>query len=319
MSKSRIAILIALVSGLVLAIYFTGYKRGRESGARQMARHISNPRFRTDSFDIIVEEEKGDYEVVWASDPNNDPNHIDYCDPNDPWMFDPPENPVIYINEDTFRLQPGSSIKYIEIGDPCVVVSYIKPTATGGGIEIDVNDPNTYSGFLITNCSFNMIDPDCDGSSWYCNRCKYPPSSTCTSGITKFIWPEVFTNEHFEYPNDSNCFAMATADGLMGWGNCYAGEKPPSNFGKAMLKISKIVGTATPDGLMEVADDPNNTIEVICDDSEIELDPTTNFMLSAIFEYQSDDPCEPGYFIPLMEVANRILKIEARLDIMKGN
>lgn len=125
---------------------------------------------------------RGEILEIWlkADDPNydsqSDPNHIDYYDPNDPWVFNPPENPVIYINEDTFRLHPGSSIKYVEIGDPCVVVSYIEPKATGDGIYFDVNDPNLYGGTLIIHCSFNMVDPNCDDSNWYCNRCKLPPS-----------------------------------------------------------------------------------------------------------------------------------------------
>ena len=153
---------------------------------------------------------------IWfrADDPNYDsrfdPNHIDYTNPNDPWRFDSPENPVIYINEDTFRLHPGSSIKYVEIGDPCVIVSYIEPQATGGGIDIDVNDPNLYSGFIIYNCSFDMTDPDCDGSNWYCNRCKYPPSSLSDhiadiNGIKFVDWGDslVIENCFFEV-NDPN-------------------------------------------------------------------------------------------------------------------
>ena len=68
-------------------------------------------------------------------------------------------NPVLYVDNDLLRLQVGSSIKHVEIGDPCVTVIYIEPVATNGGIELD-GDPNICR-FLITNCYFNMVDPNC--------------------------------------------------------------------------------------------------------------------------------------------------------------
>ena len=66
----------------------------------------------------------------------------------------------------------------------------------------------------------------------------------------KLIWPGIFTDENFEYAENTEQPATAIADGLMGWGNCHAGGEIPKNFGKGMVKINKIAGTATPDGLM---------------------------------------------------------------------
>lgn len=70
-------------------------------------------------------------------------------------------------------------------------------------------------------------------------------------------WPEVFTNPDFVYVG-LDVKAKAIADGLTGWGNCMAGVEPPKsgNFGKAMVKITKIIGiAATPDNLDSLADE----------------------------------------------------------------
>ena len=196
--KKQIVLTILICAAWSVPVFIWGQSTGRKEGAAQMARHILNPAFTTKGFTDIMFEESG-----WLTEDSNDPNTVNIAgyaqgyfrgwrdctfekynltdvnewtqDPNynpNAWEFEAPENPILYINEDTFRLQPGSSIKYIEIGDPCVVVSYIEPEATGGGIEIDVNDPNLYNGFIITKCTFDMTDPKCDGSNWYCPRCK---------------------------------------------------------------------------------------------------------------------------------------------------
>lgn len=78
-----------------------------------------------------------------------DPNYT--YEPND-WVYEEPENPILSIDFDTLRLQPGSSICYIEIGDPSVEVSYFEPNMpTDCAVMFDVNAP---SGFIIKDCSF---------------------------------------------------------------------------------------------------------------------------------------------------------------------
>jgi len=78
-------------------------------------------------------------------------------------------------------------------------------------------------------------------------------------GTMKIMWPEIFTNDNFTYPYDSvhktKRYAAAVSDGLCGWANCHLGGEIPKGFGKGMVKISEIVGTATPDGLMAAATD----------------------------------------------------------------
>jgi len=52
--------IITAISGAFCVGWFVGEKSGTESGARQMARHILNPAFKTDRFDAIMDEERGD-------------------------------------------------------------------------------------------------------------------------------------------------------------------------------------------------------------------------------------------------------------------
>ena len=64
------------------------------------------------------------------------------------------------------------------------------------------------------------------------------------------IWPEVFTNPDYIYPDDLNerqRTGMALADGLSAWGLTMMKEKPPLDFGQAMLKVSDVTGAMTPD------------------------------------------------------------------------
>ena len=69
------------------------------------------------------------------------------------------------------------------------------------------------------------------------------------------IFPEILTNEDFEYPEGTKQPETALADGLSGWGCCMAGGTPSESFGKGMVKIGKIVGvSATPDSLSNMAD-----------------------------------------------------------------
>lgn len=62
-----------LVSVLVIIIafgigWFIGEREGSEAGARQMARHILNPAFNTDSFVAIAAEESGRQDLYQTSD-----------------------------------------------------------------------------------------------------------------------------------------------------------------------------------------------------------------------------------------------------------
>lgn len=68
------------------------------------------------------------------------------------------------------------------------------------------------------------------------------------------IWPKIFTDEGFQYEAGENRFGHALADAHMGWGLCYAGNTPPKNFGKAMVKIGAIVGGASPERINEITD-----------------------------------------------------------------
>lgn len=151
----------------ILAIFvFVAYERGKIKGEQELLEFYGRV-----------------YEA--CVDPNYDPND---------WIEKEPNDPVIYIDAEVFRLQPGSSIKYVEIYDPCVVVSYHEPRASNGSIEFNF-DPNTYGAILIKNCSFNMTDPNGKKtgqstnpvtlkrevgaiaevtSKWFCANCLHP-------------------------------------------------------------------------------------------------------------------------------------------------
>ena len=68
-------------------------------------------------------------------------------------------------------------------------------------------------------------------------------------------WPEVFTDENFEYDTSSDTFRReACADGLTGWAACVL-EKSPAPFGRGMVKIGAALGIApTQENLMAYAD-----------------------------------------------------------------
>ncbi len=70
-----------------------------------------------------------------------------------------------------------------------------------------------------------------------------------------FIWPEVFTNENFNYDvNDHLHKKLALANGLVGWAICMSGGAPPKLFGVAMVKIGSLLDEmATHDNLLKVA------------------------------------------------------------------
>ena len=74
-------------------------------------------------------------------------------------MFSEPDNPILYIGHDTIRLQPGSSIKYIEIGDPNVIVTYFEPNKpTDLCIKFGLGAPDE---FIIKDCDFDMtLEPE---------------------------------------------------------------------------------------------------------------------------------------------------------------
>ena len=52
-------IILVILSIGTCFVLFIGYEFGSDSGARQMARHILHPQYRTDSFDRLVSEETG--------------------------------------------------------------------------------------------------------------------------------------------------------------------------------------------------------------------------------------------------------------------
>ncbi len=65
------------------------------------------------------------------------------------------------------------------------------------------------------------------------------------------IWPEVFTNENYEYPDTPKGKAMAVADGLSGWASCSITPKVPDYFGMGMMKIGILLDIiATSENLM---------------------------------------------------------------------
>lgn len=84
---------------------------------------------------------------IWLK--TNDPNWI--SDSND-WEYLEPDNPILSIISDTIRLQPGSSIKYIEVGDPNVEVSYFEPN-----LPVNLAIESNLPGFLIKDCYFGCI------------------------------------------------------------------------------------------------------------------------------------------------------------------
>lgn len=85
-----------------------------------------------------------------------------------------------------------------------------------------------------------------------------------------YQFPDIFITG--EYPEGWTKESLI-ADGLCGWGCCMAGSKPPEKFGVGMTLISKVVGTALPEGLSKLADEmilkkQENGIDF---DTEIEL------------------------------------------------
>ena len=55
-----IIILLTVAAFMFCLGYFLGLREGNDSGARQMARHILNPAFETESFYSIMNEECGE-------------------------------------------------------------------------------------------------------------------------------------------------------------------------------------------------------------------------------------------------------------------
>lgn len=76
------------------------------------------------------------YDAVNAADPNA-------------WAIDWPDNPILSICDDTIRLQPGSSIRFIEVGDPNVEISRFEPNMLVT-LAIECNLPSV----LIAYCNF---------------------------------------------------------------------------------------------------------------------------------------------------------------------
>ena len=118
--------IIVYVVVIFFSSIFIAFDKGKDKGYENAWRHYIK----------IV-----DPNYVFPDDPNYDPNK---------WTYEEPNSPILYIDNDLLRLQPGSSIKYIEIGDPNVEVSYFKSTYTDICIEVaDINIP-----MIIKNCTF---------------------------------------------------------------------------------------------------------------------------------------------------------------------
>lgn len=99
-------------------------------------------------------------------------------------------------------------------------------------------------------------------------------------GATVFyMWPEIFTEPNYRYPENTIQPHMAIADGLSGWGNCMAGADVPENFGHGMVKIGKITGFLLPEELMKASE-------------SLEFEPTFEDLLNAICQEESE--CNPG-------------------------
>jgi len=74
------------------------------------------------------------------------------------------------------------------------------------------------------------------------------------------MWPEVFTNPNFEYPEGHDGKGEAIANGLMGWANCIiTKDEIPKGFGEGMVKIFYRLGLSpTKENLMTAADQWHN-------------------------------------------------------------
>jgi len=72
--------------------------------------------------------------------------------------------------------------------------------------------------------------------------------------VVHVIWPDVFTNPDFAYPDATPRTQMlALAQGYLGWGLCMSGNHPPANFGEGMMKIGVLLDcSVSPDGLVAV-------------------------------------------------------------------
>lgn len=55
----KLLLIFTMAALLGTACFLLGMQSGLESGAKQMARHLLNPQFRTDKFDVLVDKEKG--------------------------------------------------------------------------------------------------------------------------------------------------------------------------------------------------------------------------------------------------------------------
>lgn len=77
------------------------------------------------------------------------------------------------------------------------------------------------------------------------------------------IWPKVFTNPGFKYPDSDvePCWEkirkMAIADGLSGWAICMTRlSEIPKEFGRGMVKIATVLrSSASPENLTKLANE----------------------------------------------------------------
>lgn len=67
-------------------------------------------------------------------------------------------------------------------------------------------------------------------------------------------FPEIFITGKLP---ENWCDKSLIADGLVGWANCMVGSTIPENFGVGMALIGQKLGTATPNGLEELANKIN--------------------------------------------------------------
>lgn len=56
------------------------------------------------------------------------------------------------------------------------------------------------------------------------------------------VWEKCFKTGLIDFEDSEEGRRNAIATGLVGWGNCMLGNKPPENFGVALVAIGKFVG-----------------------------------------------------------------------------
>ena len=141
-----------LIAGGLGVCYVSGWKAGDDSGARQMARHILHPRFHTDKFEVLVEEECAQYggkpeyqtsEFQWKGSINREYSDmmlgLHGLKHDEGWRIDCPKCENL-----------GASIKRL------------------------VNTGWTDYRLFTNTMDFDDLYAPYEGCQWYCRKCLYP-------------------------------------------------------------------------------------------------------------------------------------------------